>query len=40
MSVEIKITAHTTKEFELNWIKNAIEERLDESDIEASTKLE
>ena len=40
MSVQIEVRAHTTKEFDPNWINNAIEEPLDELDIKASTKLE
>lgn len=31
---------HTQDSFDLNWIRNAIEEPLDEMDIQASTRLE
>ncbi|MGK7953055.1 MAG: DUF499 domain-containing protein [Xenococcaceae cyanobacterium] len=40
MTIKIEVRAHTTKEFDRNWISNAIEEPLDELDIKASTKLE
>ena len=40
MTITIEVRAHTTKEFDRNWISNAIEEPLDELDIKASTKLE
>ncbi|MGL5872515.1 MAG: ATP-binding protein [Xenococcaceae cyanobacterium] len=40
MTIQIEVRAHTTKEFDRNWIRNAIEEPLDELDIKASTKLE
>ncbi|CAD5985362.1 ATP-binding protein [Planktothrix agardhii] len=40
MSIEIKIKAFTKGEFDPNWIRNAIEEPLDEMDIQANTKLE
>jgi hypothetical protein len=40
MTIQIEVRAHTTKEFDRNWISNAIEEPLDELDIKASTKLE
>lgn len=40
MSVQIEVRAHTKKEFDPSWIRNAIEEPLDEMDIQASTKLE
>lgn len=40
MTIQIEVRAHTTKEFDRNWINNAIEEPLDELDIKASTKLE
>ena len=40
MTIQIEVRAYTTKEFEPNWIANAIEEPLDELDIKASTKLE
>ena len=40
MTIQIEVRAQTTKEFDRNWISNAIEEPLDELNIEASTKLE
>jgi predicted AAA+ superfamily ATPase len=40
MTIQIEVRAYTTKEFDRNWISNAIEEPLDELDIRASTKLE
>ncbi len=40
MTIQIEVRAQTTKEFDRNWISNAIEEPLDELDIKASTKLE
>jgi hypothetical protein len=40
MTISIKVRAHTQSEFDSNWIRNAIEEPLDEIDIQASTKLE
>ncbi|EAW33696.1 ATP-binding protein [Lyngbya sp. PCC 8106] len=40
MVIKIEVKAHTTKEFELNWIRNAIEEPLDEMDIKAESHLE
>lgn len=40
MTVHIKVKANTNTEFDLNWLRNAIEEPLDEQDIEASTKVE
>lgn len=40
MTVEITVRAQTTKEFEREWIQNAIEEPLDEMNIRASTRLE
>ncbi len=40
MSMSIEVKANTTDEFEINWIKNAIEEPLDELEIKANTKLE
>lgn len=40
MTVQIEVRAHTKKEFDPSWIRNAIEEPLDEMDIQASTKLE
>jgi hypothetical protein len=40
MIIQIEVRAHTTKEFDRNWIRNAIEELLNELDIKDSTKLE
>jgi len=40
MTIRIEVTAHTTRKFEQSWIRGAIEEPLDELDIEASTRLE
>lgn len=40
MTIEIKVQAHTKKEFDRTWIQNTIEEPLDEMDIQASTHLE
>lgn len=40
MTISIEVRAHTQKEFDPNWIRNAIEEPLDELEIEASTHLE
>lgn len=40
MTISIEIRAHTQKEFDPTWIRNAIEEPLDEMDIPASTQLE
>jgi hypothetical protein len=40
MTIQIEVRAHTTQEFDPNWIRNAIEEPLDELDIKASTRLE
>ncbi len=40
MTIQIEVRAHTNQEFDPNWIRNAIEEPLDEMDIQASTKLE
>ncbi len=40
MTIKIEVRASTTKEFEKDWINNAIEEPLDELDIQASTRLE
>ncbi|WP_204104332.1 MULTISPECIES: DUF499 domain-containing protein [Spirulina sp. CCY15215] len=40
MMVTIEVRAHTQAEFDPNWIRNAIEEVLDESDISATTRLE
>lgn len=40
MTIQIEVQAHTQQEFDRNWIRNAIEEVLDEMDIQASTHLE
>ena len=40
MTIQIEVRAHTTKQFERDWIAGAIEEQLDERDIQASTRLE
>ena len=40
MTIEIKVKAHTKKEFDRTWISGAIEEPLDELNIQASTRLE
>ena len=40
MTINIEIRAHTKQEFDPSWIRNAIEEPLDEMDIKASTWLE
>ncbi|MEG3936093.1 DUF499 domain-containing protein [Microcoleus sp. T3_B1] len=40
MSIKIDIKADTVKEFDPTWLRNAIEEPLDEMDIKASTRLE
>ena len=40
MTISIEVRAHTQKEFDTTWIRNAIEEPLDEMDIQASTQLE
>ena len=40
MTIQIEVRAHTKQEFELNWIRNTIEEPLDEMDIQANTRLE
>ena len=40
MTVKIKVTANTKTAFDINWLRNAIEEPLDEQNIEASTKIE
>jgi hypothetical protein len=40
MIIKIEIKASTKGEFDPNWIRNAIEEPLDEMDIQANTKLE
>ena len=40
MTIHSEIRAHTKQEFDPSWIRNAIEEPLDEMDIKASTWLE
>ena len=40
MTIQIEVSAHTKQEFDIGWIRNAIEEPLDEMDILASTRLE
>jgi len=40
MTIKIEVQAHTKQEFDLAWIRNAIEEPLDELDIKTSTRLE
>lgn len=40
MTIQIEVRAHTKQEFDPNWIRNAIEEPLDEMDIQGSTHLE
>ncbi|NET07313.1 MAG: DUF499 domain-containing protein [Symploca sp. SIO2B6] len=40
LTIQIEIRAYTNQEFDPNWIRNAIEEPLDELDIKASTRLE
>ncbi len=40
MSISIKVTATKSEGFDLNWLRNAIEEPLDEEDVKASTKIE
>jgi hypothetical protein len=40
MSIQIDIRAHTTQQFERDWISGRIEEPLDEMDIKASSRLE
>lgn len=40
MTIKIEIQANTRDKFDPNWIRNAIEEPLDEMDIQASTSLE
>lgn len=40
MTIQIEVSAHTKQEFDTGWIRNAIEEPLDEMDIQASTRLE
>jgi hypothetical protein len=40
MAINIEVRAHTKHNFDLSWIRNAIEEPLDEMDIQAFTQLE
>jgi len=40
MTIKIEVQANTQDKFDLNWIRNAIEEPLDEMDIQTSTRLE
>lgn len=40
MTIKIEVQAHTQDKFDPTWIRNAIEEPLDEMDIQASTRLE
>lgn len=40
MTVKIEVQANTQESFDINWIRNAIEEPLDEMDIQATTSLE
>jgi hypothetical protein len=40
MTIQIEVRSHTKQEFDLSWIRNAIEEPLDEMDIKGSTQLE
>ena len=40
MSISIKVTATKSEGFDLNWLRNAIEEPLDEQEIKASTRIE
>jgi hypothetical protein len=40
MTITIEVQAHTKDDFDLAWIRNAIEEPLDELDIKTSTRLE
>ena len=40
MTIKIEVRAHTQKDFDPTWIRNAVEEPLDELDIQASTWLE
>ena len=39
VDMQVTITAYAKDQFDLNWIKGAIEEPLDEADIRASTTL-
>lgn len=40
MNVQIDLWAYTKQGFDFSWIRNAIEEPLDEMDIQASTSLD
>ncbi|MFH7027826.1 MAG: hypothetical protein ACHBN1_21115 [Heteroscytonema crispum UTEX LB 1556] len=40
MTIKIEVQANTQDKFDLNWIRNAIEEPLDELDIQTSSRLE
>jgi hypothetical protein len=40
LSVNFQVTASTTGEFDLNWLRGAIEEPLDEMNITASVRIE
>jgi hypothetical protein len=40
LSVNFKVTASTTGEFDPNWLRGAIEEPLDEMNITASVRIE
>ncbi|WP_017304429.1 hypothetical protein [Spirulina subsalsa] len=40
MSISIKVTATKSEGFDINWLRNAIEEPLDEQDVKASTRIE
>ncbi len=40
MSISIKVTATKSEGFDVNWLRNAIEEPLDEQDVKASTRIE
>lgn len=40
MKISIKVTATKSEGFDINWLRNAIEEPLDENDIKASTRIE
>jgi len=39
MTIKIEVQAHTKQKFDPSWIRNAIEEPLDEINIQASTWL-
>lgn len=40
MNISIKVTATKSEGFDVNWLRNAIEEPLDEQDVKASTRIE